>query len=195
MKETPIIMSGNHPRLILDLLKTQTRRVIKPQPELSAFDFAPYLWKGTNYDHLMLESKCPYSQVGDRLWVKETWATENRYNNLKPSELPQTAKIWYLADCDYDPFQVGIIRPSIFMPRWASRILPVITEVRVERVQDITAGDCTKEGIPYEDGDYVSMKVFEKFHLLWDSLNAKRGYGWETNPWVWCLSFKVVGEI
>ena len=105
MKERPIIMSGNHPKLILDGIKTQTRRLAK----LHKFNENPNEWRirtGVNCwfaDSIELNKyhipaqqiyiKCPHGQVGDRLWVKETWATESRYNNLLPPEGPDTAKI------------------------------------------------------------------------------------------------------
>ena len=184
MKERPIIFSTEMVRAILDLKKTMTRRVIKPQPIYYEHG-AWFEWERTKRDlnatylAVNMPNYCPYGQVGGKLWVRETWWCPEK-------GLPVAYK------ANLEPHQVDkqVWKPSIFMPRWASRILLEITEVRAERLQEITAGDCTREGILYEDGDYVTMRVFEKFKELWDSLNAKRGYGWETNPWVWPISFK-----
>ena len=190
-KEHPIIFNTEMVRAILAGSKTQSRRVIKPQPppycdavkqlENGVWNF----YKQADPDfHAYLKKGCPYGQVGDRLWVRETHYIGGREEN---------DWVAYRADGGYEDNAVRW-KPSIFMPRWASRITLEITEVRVERVQEITAGDCTNEGIPYEGGDYVTMKVFAKFHKLWDSLNAKRGYGWATNPWVWVISFKLMSR-
>jgi len=202
MKETGIIMSGNHPRLILDGTKTMTRRVITPQFTLPDTAGKPYL-DGDGYlcvirnrlefdgwffiaDDKFKKIKCPYGQVGDRLWVRETWATHNLFDGVKPSNIPVGKPIFYCADGN--PGWVDTWRPSLFMPRWASRITLEITEVRVERLQEISGVDCVREGIASID-PYRLRRVFRD---IWDSLNAKRGYSWESNPWVWMISFKVV---
>ena len=192
MNEKPIIFSTELIPKILDGTKTQTRMVIKPCSKATLHD-------GSQPEWVYTLAKCPYGQVGDRLIIKETWATENRYNHLKPSEVPRTAKIWYLADEQYDPFIMGIIRPSMFMCKWMSRARPEITEVRVERLQKISEEDCKAEGIAYctvwVDQNLIAQENSTKrvlFQELWDSLNAKRGYGWESNPFVWCLSFKLI---
>ena len=194
MKETPIIMSGDHPKKILDGIKTMTRRTWG----LKAINTLPDNWIKAEYqgdaiwhfisDGLPAVIKCPYGQVGDRLWVKETWGAKGYGQSLPIEKEPMKHRLVFGKDTDWQ-----CRRPSIHMPRWASRITLEITGLRVERVQRITAGDCTKEGIPYENGDYVTMKVFDKFRQLWDSLNAKRGYSWESNPWVLVIEFNVVG--
>ncbi len=213
MKEHSIIMSGNHPQLILDGIKTQTRRVIKPQFTLPTTAGKPYL-DGTGYLSVIKDRinfsgwyyitvgatnhkvKCPYGQVGDRLWVRETWGLHFAWDNTKPSDIPpsklQASR--YKTD-SIDTSDVRKWRPSIFMPRWASRITLEITEVRVERVQEISVTDIAMEGhksFVYPDGrqEMGSAEYLRWFMDLWDSLNAKRGYGWEVNPWVWCLSFR-----
>jgi len=240
MKEHPIIMSGNHPKLILDGTKSMTRRVLRPQPDLGLDKCERYSHIDVgNYHPTLIDKdgemypgdeifgaytddgewvwKCPYGQVGDRLIIKETWATENRYNHLKPSEVPQTAKIWYLADGQYNPQIMGKVRSARFMCRWMSRLTPPITEVRVEKVQEITFEDCLAEGLfalppdmiaefgkdwqpPQANGkepvdelaDDLESETKHIFSKLWDSLNAKRGYSWEVNPWVWVISFKLI---
>ena len=163
MKETGIIMSGDHPKLILDGTKTMTRRVIKPCSTATLFD-------GSQPEWVFTMAKCPHGQVGDRLWVKETWWQDSDND------------IYYKADWQTNP-RNGKWKPSRFMPRWASRITLEITEVRVERVQEISAADCFKEGVEM-------YKPIQQFQSLWDSLNAKRGFGWEVNPWVWVIRFK-----
>jgi len=203
MKETPIIMSGNHPKLVLDGLKTQTRRVIKPQP--TKYGDPPWNWKYRNVTMSRVYASslkrdlpfyCPYGQVGDRLWVKETWATEQRLNHLKPSEIGNASEVplWYKFDTNpvyertnylEDLVTRGKWRSSRFMPRWASRITLEITEVRVERINDISEEDTRAEG-------FVSTSMF---HETWDFLNAKRSYGWEVNPWVWVISFRRINNV
>lgn len=210
MKETPIIMSGNHPKLVLDGTKTMTRRVIKPQPK-------PYLGYMMNYegtgaiqcgaDYPDTDEdfvKCPYGQVGDRLWVRETFTwvyiaekdpwkdraiadgTFRRMPNGEP------VKMCYKAD----GYEIGARwYPSIHMPRWASRITLEITEVRVERVQEISDTDARNEGITPDFIVWGDCCYTDGFIRLWNSLNAKRGYGWEVNPWVWVISFKVLKDI
>lgn len=207
MKETGIIMSGDHPQKCLDGTKTMTRRTwglefINKNPDIWEFmrvqaDGTFLFWKKSKYASCKFEDpenirliKCPYGGVGDILVMKETWATENRYNHLKPSEIPDTAKIFYLASEAYDPFKMGIVRPSIFMPYKFSRGRLEISEVRAERLREITLEDIYDEGI-----DVVpSYDRIDAYKRLWDSLNAKRGYGWETNPWVWVKSFKRMDE-
>lgn len=185
----PIIMSGESIKAILVGRKTQTRRIIKPQPNrvVNGLPYRRLISNGIG-DVIKL-IKCPYGQIGDRLWVKETWATENRYNHLKPSEIPQPATLYYPANRDYEPFQMGIKRSLLFMPRWASRITLEITGIRVERVQDIPLVDVKKEGIS-EINWYHYDNAIDAFKKLWDSINAKRGYGWGINPWVWVISFR-----
>ena len=211
----PIIMSGNHPKLILDGIKTQTRRVIKPQPDLGLDEFERYHYiavgkyhptevdrDGNEYpgdeifgaftDDGEWGWKCSYGQVGDRLWVRETWATEKHLDYLSPSKIGGAVDLpfWWKADLIGEIPSIGLVRgkwrPSIHMPRWASRITLEITEVRVEKLCDITVASCMAEGLK----DTAMIKY--DFKDLWDSLNAKRGFGWSSNCWVWCLSFKVV---
>ena len=200
MKERPIPLNSESVRAILDGRKTQTRRVIKSQPELTIEGKLNTSQEIINkfVQHFLFH--CPYGQVGDILKIKEPWATENRYNHLKPSKVPQTAEIFYLADGGYSPFKMGKVRSPRFMPLLFSRIPVEITEIRVERVQEITYDDCWAEGInknlPTERkiNKIVTQQVTPKtyFQELWDSLNAKRGYGWEKNPWVFVISFRKV---
>ena len=212
MKETGIIMSGDHPLKCLDGTKTMTRQVINPQPVRGAWNATAehpsygwfwkklyQTWDGEDDFFRRLIKQCPYGGVGDILVMKETWATENRYNHLKPSEIPDTAKIFYLASEAYDPFKMGIIRPSIFMPYKFSRGRLEITGVGAERLHEITEEDAKAEGAEYGEAIsiYPDTKEYEQwegyragFIELWDSLNARRGYGWDLNKWVWPISFE-----
>jgi len=153
--------------------------------------------------------KCPYGTVGDRLWVRETWATISHYNHLKPSDIPKGdvrwPKVWYdagsalgIRNSDHEFF--GRTRPSIFMPRWASRTNLLIKEVRVERIQEITYTDVCREGVeplltlvndPRWLVERAHEMTIERFTELWDNINLKRGYGWAFNPWVWMLVYEV----
>jgi hypothetical protein len=136
-------------------------------------------------------------QINQILWVRETWAVHARWNHTKPSFIdgPRATFRWYRADGEQSEDMPGRWRPSIHMPRWASRITLEVTDVRVERVQDISVQDCKKEGI--EDCDlgnavqegFIPQKAFID---LWDSINAKRSFGWDTNPWVWVVEFKII---
>ena len=197
MKETGIIMSGEHPKLILDEIKTQTRRVLRPQPDLGLDSFESYghIEVGKYHPTLVDKNgeeypgeeifgaytddgewgwKYPYGQVGDRLWVRETfWA------------MADGKTIYYKATVPFPNFPFSW-KPSIHMPRWASRITLEITDVRVERLQEISPLDIVAEGY---DSFGIPSGVFW-FKELWDSINAKRGYGWEVNPWVWVISFR-----
>ena len=209
-------------RAILDGIKTMTRRVITPQPgdKIWEHQFPSGIWGWmSNLSHkygMSTAHLCPYGGVGDRLWVRETWYW-NCVNPIESEPLEHRSSfIAYRADGEFaEQFQNwekdDKWRPSIFMPRWASRITQEITSLRVERLQDITWEDTHKEGILRFDRDnpdptnsgmgynrgasglpmrYESIAAFMD---LWDSINAKRGYGWERNPWVWVISTGIVG--
>lgn len=215
MKERPILFSGEMVRAILDGRKTQTRRVIKPQPifikDLDGLGIGEFLgWHKSKVEfidsiHGSLERHCPYGQPGDRIWVRETFAARFEYDQCKPTEIHPTQNIFYLADGKTDiekrypeieHSSRGKWRPSIFMPHWASRITLEIVNVRVERVQDISDEDAISEGVTLEmRGRGLSRKPRGPrmaYARLWDSINAKRGYGWDTNPFVWCIEFNRV---
>lgn len=203
MKETGIIMSGDHPQKILDGRKTMTRQVIKPQPEPS--DTHDWYWKpggmlcSDNYFREQAPYHCPYGQVGDLLWVRENWEIE--MIDYPMAEVSYVADVYGHADHDIYiadkklPKDLDRIQPSIFMPRWASRLTQTITEIRVERLQDITHDDCIREGIVPSipdwhfstPADYIKY-VKKQYAILWDSLNGKK-YPWSGNWWVWVLSW------
>ena len=166
----PILFTDEMVRAVLDGRKTQTRRPLKPQPEKLIFD-------EMTASLLLPLSDCPLGQVGDRLWVRETWAMDNNCGHHFRATEP-----------DYKP---GAWNPPMYMPHWASRITLEITDVRIQRIAEISNEDCVAEGIPCfpTDGpDYQKVRFFD----LWDSLYAKKGFGWEANPWVWAITFKKV---
>ena len=227
MADRPIILSGPEVRAILEGRKTQTRRVLKPQPPGGTDHF--YRTPSTAVDGgrwiACLNSgmglknygtRGPGLRIpieGDRLWVKETFRGARGYDNNPPSKWGNKP-IWYEADGEPDLNRWWQLsdrcRPSIHMPRWASRITLVVTDVRIQRVQDISASDAVAEGVvpahqtalmhcygPACPTDPVrSCKIRgcwgirESFRDLWDSLNAKSGYGWEANPWVVVRTFE-----
>ena len=127
---------------------------------------------------------------GDRLYVRETWAAPHAYDHLPPRLIPQDARIHYAATED----RGGLLcRPSIHMPRWASRILLEITAVRVERLQDISEADAVAEGVDFAGHTDEIMHDYspdERFSMLWESINGAGS--WNENPWVWVVEFRRV---
>lgn len=192
MNEKPILFSGEMVRAILDGRKVMTRRVMKPQPNLAdgKWRFNGRTWEkhlGYPIGHDVPLS--PYGRPGDLLWVRETWGVGMPYHHWKPSQIPQSAHIEYRATSKVaDTFHAW--KPSIFMPRWASRLTLRVTAVKVERVQDITTGDAIMEGCPADMWD--GGQPLDWFSVLWDSVNSKRGYSWDSNPWVWVVEFERV---
>ena len=199
MKERPILFSGPMVRAILDGSKSQTRRVMKPQPEwvnenagcgiATGGGIMPsprndwLHWRGSRL--FRPEPRCPYGLPGDRLWVRETWRVSSAHDSLPPKSIPVGDGIEYAADKTPD-YLLGKSRPSIHMPRWASRILLEITDVHVERVQDISDRDARDEGaeqIGDCEGAYVAG-----FRRLWESINGPDS--WSANPWVWVVEFR-----
>jgi hypothetical protein len=194
--ERPILFSTAMVQAILEGRKTQTRRIVKPQTK-SIFpdkkDRMPKaFWTGMEW------VKPPY-QPGDILWVRETWG-HIAFENHKAGGYDE----WFIykasRNCELpDDFKW---RPSIFMPREAARIFLRVTNVRVERLQDITKEDAIAEGLnigTVDNEKYAKNNAYRllannlpvaMFADLWDSLNAKRGYGWEKNPWVWVIEFE-----
>lgn len=208
MKERPILFSGEMVRAILEGKKTQTRRVIKPQPPEgfrqwgrcingnAAWTDHPFQGEKGNIVH----AKGPYGEPGDRLWVRETWALVPRTAYAGSAGVQQTLRpddnhdaAIYRAGWDRVP--PGQWRPSIFMPRWASRIMLEVTGVRVERLHDITEDDAKAEGVWTDSTDMRMLSSATKNHVgafarLWNEINERRGYGWGSNPWCWVVEFK-----
>lgn len=194
MREHPIIFSTEMIRAYLDGRKTQTRRVIKFRPEPNHIEEFTQTWL----------ARCPYGQVGDVLWCKETWATHKVYDDLKPSDIPEGSVVYYkaseitLRDASY---VVGKWRTPRFMPRWASRITQTIIGLSVERLQEITEEDAKAEGVnPKYVGGITTLKQQEYYQYklayidLWDALNTKRGFSWERNPYVYVITFPQYSE-
>jgi hypothetical protein len=211
-------------RALLDSRKTQTRRVVNPQPiEQSGWVGGAYWERKPARRIHSAEQWCirdmlqfsPYGQPGDRLWVRETFVAfgrwETRFNEKKGRDE------WYFIDMTLETGRQyrynGALpnalrgsstptwwkRPSILMPRAASRITLDVTGVRVERLQDITDADAMAEGIQPTNGDgewavegldHLAHSPTDSYRELWDDLNAARGYGWDANPWVWVVEFK-----
>ena len=186
----PILFSGEMVRAILDGRKTQTRRVIKPQPS-AGVRRSVFVLSGLEDGHGR-ELRCPYGRPGDTLWVRETWASHKYMDDTKPSEFTvgaQMLPVWYRAD-NVQSDERGKWRPSIFMPRWASRITLRFVDVRVETLWDMTVSKMIAEGVAeIENNDKHPLTPFI---TLWDSINADRGYAWYTNPWVWVVEFEEV---
>jgi hypothetical protein len=217
-KERPILFSGPLVRALLDGRKTQTRRVVKPQPTTDGYWWT---WKHVSCngesglrDGLPCLGPCPYGFIGDRLWVRETWADVNTESgpgfmyasdgairfcsdDAYPVEYERYpnctftmwhSDLWFRKErkcADHHHW-----RTSIFMPRWASRITLEITDVRVQRLQDISEEDCEAEGI--DDACLVKHHVGPprklQFRYLWEGINGPDS--WSANPWVWALTFR-----
>lgn len=203
MKERPILFSAPMVRAILDGRKTQTRRVVKPQPIADERFVGGYCidrkGRQTSVEAPYVGRDCPYGQPDDRLWVREAWSTHACFDSISPAGLT-TRSIHYLAD---GKVLSGKGRPSIHMPRLASRITLEITGVRVERLQDISEDDCWAEGIESVDGIFddqihaIAKRIGccaedakPTYCALWESINGDGS--WEANPWVWVVEFKRV---
>lgn len=229
-KERPILFSGPMVRAILDGTKTQTRRIVKPQPvdisELRDMEDDGPLQTFIESGVLRTPARwgshpvpCPYGAPGDRLWVRETFGIydgEGFEHVGIPKEKPRGFHVVWGADCSPAVLEVFRFRPSIHMPRWASRTLLEIVSVRVERLNDITEEGATKEGIPcikptpserrhgIEDGVYLVPGLSQStgqprwnctakaaFGDLWQSINGPGS--WDANPYVWVVEFKRIG--
>lgn len=187
MKERPILFSGPMVRAILDGRKTQTRRVVKPQPfsnEEYRFNFPKPLRGGLLACNYLSSHLCPCGQPGDWLWVRETWCHEFEGGYLyRADDLSGLAPEF--VDGDGNPTGRSGWKPSIHMPRAASRITLEITGVRVERLQEISEDDAIAEGVV---GHEEIQPASAYYRELWESIN---GHGsWDANPWVWVVEFR-----
>lgn len=189
MKERPILFNSEMVKAILDGRKTQTRRVIKNITIANG----KYWYKSRPLDNYpCFHMLSPYGKIGDKLWVREKhqFTTGDMAPTLEEELLKRLKKpdvMYYASDNpryrDKDKW-----RPSIHMPRWASRITLEITDVKVERVRDISNEDAIREG--WKQRKNVLPDPYMWFSELWDSINRKRGYGWVNNPWIWVIEFK-----
>lgn len=234
MKERPILFNGQMVKAILEGRKTQTRRIVKAKKGADCPDYMwvdeyalkdviewreqKNRWFGCKEYRTLAFSDCPYGQIGDRLWVRETWHVEPGVTGWSMDENePCTGWIEYKAggskevtapnfesvqncfpkgevDWDFLPYDW---RPSIFMPRWASRILLEIIKIRVERLNDISVEDAKAEGFDYsthpsaiEMGYAIGAKT--NFRFAWEQIYGQNA--WNKNPWVWVIEFKVIKE-
>lgn len=245
MKERPILFSAPMVRAILAGQKTQTRRIVKPQPVIEGGQFS---WKTTGWSVIGpaksareigrigictggmmtgMPDLCPYGypgdseEPGDRLWVRETWrhtaSTLEEARAITEDITSGTAVDWRATYIDRLMTELGFSRedaemaddfenwrPSIHMPRWASRILLEIVSVRAEPLQDISEADCWAEGIEevMHDFDELGQAQMAKrlgcciddakplYAQLWESINGAGS--WDANPWVWVVEFKRV---
>lgn len=233
--ERPILFSAPMVRALLDGRKTQTRRIVKPMPKWAerfpickpdgmAAGHQIWWWDG-EFDGPGVSQDSPYGKPGDRLWVKETWRP---IESLGPWDMDviyradgerRTVKDGEFGDRDWSmpkAAATGNVSP-LFMPRWASRLLLEITDVRVERLQDISEADAASEGVRRIGEEYPSFAdpdsawhegpnlwtvdmgfgsfnaptAVETFQMLWGHINSAGS--WDANPWVWAVSFRVVG--
>ena len=187
MKERPIIFSGEMVRAVLDGRKTQTRRVVKFRHHTAKL-------LGQQFEHGL---PCPYGEPGDRLWVRETWYP---MQDVELSAIDNSPiEVVYKADWDRDgttieeAHDIGVYwKPLIFMPRWASRITLEIMNVSVERLQEISDVDALAEGIQIKPEGIPITTPKKWYGIYWNRLNAKRGWPWESNPFVWVIEFKML---
>ncbi len=208
-----ILFSSPMVRALLDGRKTQTRRVLTGDKPNSLFN-------GQWADSYVLDpgnqswrdQEVRYA-VGDRLYVREAWHAARSLDRTPPRDIPHDADIEYTATArSYAEIGLkGKLRPPMFLPRWASRLTLTVTDVRVQRLQDISEAEAIAEGLEHDiDGDvdghgrHIIIESWrgadylpwtgdpiEAYADLWDQLNHARGYGWDANPWVVAVSFTV----
>lgn len=227
IKERPILFSAPMVRAILDGRKTVTRRPVRgfqiPTEDTSIPEGKRHRWSATaqrdpRYGFCVFgatEAECakeleefapsPYGRRGERLWVREAWAADAQVDAVAPRDLSQGEPIFYPADGAVRQTGCSMItrgrgRPSIHMPRWACRILLEITDVRVERLQDITYEEAVAEGVhrdracrmwtASDEGGACHKYPIPAFRDLWARINGADS--WNANPWVWVVEFKRV---
>lgn len=205
--ERPILFSGDMVRAILDGHKTQTRRIIKPQPvrthsEVWQLSEKHWMHQWIPGQHAGPVAHCPYGRPGHRLWVRETWLPDPPmdgtwdyyaftdgviYNfDALPEQFRSPEHVMYEAS---QPDVNLRWKPSIHMFRWASRITLEITRVRVERLQDISDQDAVREGVEALDSFDPEFGARGTFRELWQSINGETS--WDENPWVWAVEFEL----
>lgn len=225
MKERPVLFTAPMVRALLDGRKTQTRRIVKPCPQQKDADEPRYrgedssrVWWPCRTIEMMVDLRdmpnhCPHGDVGERLWVKETFFPAHLHRN-HPKFAAVTPRFLYAADYEREPAR--IVRPlhwkpSIFCTREASRITLEIKSVRVERLQDISEADAEAEGVERNEGfapwtredgwikypynettceDFPAFTAKESYQSLWEMINGAGS--WAKNPWVWVIEFRRV---
>lgn len=214
-KSRGIPFSAPMVRALLAGNKTQTRRAVKLQPD-AVHGGEPYwfiggyrAWTYRSTSDVLRKGgdvlPCPYGQAGDRLWVREAWRADVAHDALPPREIPPGSPVFMEASAlnwrggphDGTP---GKLRPGMFMPRWASRITLQITDVRVERLQDISQAEALAEGVTPQWEPGMSGRLMEAlggfshrpaasaYATLWEEINGAGS--WESNAWVWAVGFK-----
>lgn len=205
MKERGILFSAPMVLALLAGTKTQTRRALNFQRLSGSHDVAQVI---STPDSLaaFVRTCCPYGVPGDRLAVREAWRTGVVFDHEPPRNIPDCAPVRYEATEDAlqpGQGQWGRYRHARFMPRWASRILLEVTEVRVERLQDISEEDAIAEGVTRVHRQWDTSvwthapgsglhepTARDAYRRLWESINGPGS--WAANPWVWAVSFKRV---
>jgi len=209
IRERPIVFSTEMVRAILDDRKTMTRGVVKDagnkmhygrllgewglsEPPELVDGLLRWVLQTDVDDSAMFEIKCPYGEVGDIIWVKETWAIHEK----------AVGGIIFKARCPEKLAAIKTWRSSRFMPRAAARLFLKVKDVRVERLREITEADARLEGCidfhdkigdgKFDDVSEFDLTARDAFIDIWNNDNAKRGYGWDINPWVWVVSFERV---
>lgn len=221
-RERPILFSGEMVRAILGGRKTETRRVVKDQSRLReptqdhgalrvSVEYQSIYGSWQPWVTNAKSMRCPYGQLGDQLWVRETWS--------KPYAGPAgyVFRADYLRPTNLDPSIASERRwsPSIHMRKEAARLWLRVTDVRIERLQDVSEEGAKAEGVEikrYGDPPWFCTRDYSRpahadgwfpgfcadtgkqfrssFQTLWDSINTKRSYGWDSNPWVWVIAFE-----
>ena len=203
-KERPILFSALMVRALQEGRKTQTRRIVQPAPisnstcgPLISFNHGTPEWSFGLQDQDargLRWWRCPYGVVGDVLWVREAWQSDVEDGPRKPSDIPKGRPFFYAAGGAKDAGQLAVKcagwRPSIHMPRWASRITLQITNVRVERLNDCSEADAIAEGMTFPEGLQWGNNPREAYASLWNHINGPGS--WDANPWVWAVSFEVI---
>lgn len=202
IRERPILFSGPMIRAILDGKKTQTRRIVKSTRNnadgIAVVETCEGTWPYHLYGDLVTDEngcdhivKCPYGMPGERLWVRETWLPLDRDHWIGSQRYAYAADI----TADGDEIRKEYLRlgrpyrwrPSIHMPRAASRITLEVTDIRVERLHEISEEDAIAEGCQCT-GAPAALTNRGEFAKLWELINGEES--WKSNPWVWVVSFK-----
>lgn len=209
MKAVPMIFNTEMVQALLNDIKGATRRPLKKQPEDSGLG---YMWMPSNLHQAMIRvsniddvecehkrlylkdlisEACPYGSIGDLIYVRETFATlgHHDYQEVSPRNRSEIHEVRFkaserdaIANCPDWEVRGYHWRPSIHMPRWASRLTLKVTDVRIERVKDITRDQVIAEGF----NDWTG------FAFTWSSIYLKQGLGWDDNPYVWVIEFEVI---
>lgn len=210
------MFSGAMVRAILEGRKTMTRRVVKPVPSDVWGHGVITNTRSTKFGKFCVHMRgefcgdvhveCPYGTPGDRLWVREAWRVEGSHTDIYSPECiganrAHFGRIDYEASITWNKSMYGKLRPSIHMPRWASRITLEVTGVRVERLLEISEQDAIAEGVQwpkYDDFEPVTIDGVTSgpariaFKELWININGDAS--WDVNPWVWVVEFRMVDK-